>query len=83
MTSAKIFWFLRDFVPEYYHAKYDCNWTSNKGETEGVPPQAYMVPKDPSLNRVKTGFHAAVPHKSGFYVTRLSKRTFNTEKVQF
>ena len=32
-------------------------WTTNKGETEGEhnvpPPPAYMVPKDPSLNRVK------------------------------
>ena len=59
MTSAKFWWFLRDFVPEYHHAKFDCNWTTNKGETEGgtmcLPP-AYMVPKDPSLNRVKYNF---------------------------
>ena len=38
---------MRDFVPKYHHAKFDCNWTTNKGETE-----AYTVPKDPSLNRV-------------------------------
>ena len=44
------------FVPEYYHAKFGCNWTTNGGETEGgtlCPPPAYMVPKDPSLNSVK------------------------------
>ena len=45
---------LRDFVPEYHHAKFGCNWTTNKGETEGgtMCPPAYMVPKDPSLNSV-------------------------------
>ena len=34
---------------------FDCNWTTNKGETEmgGGGGAAYMVPKDPSLNRVK------------------------------
>ena len=56
MTSAKFLWALRDFVPEYYYAKFGCNWTTNKGETEGkqcAPSPAYMVPKDPSLNRVK------------------------------
>ena len=47
MTSANFLWLLRDFVPEYHHANFGCNWTTNKGET------AYMVPKDPSLNRVK------------------------------
>ena len=36
MTSAKYLWLLRDFVPEYHHAKFGCNWTTNKGETEGV-----------------------------------------------
>ena len=35
MTSAKCLWLLRDFVPEYHHAKLGCNWTTNKGETEG------------------------------------------------
>ena len=29
---------LRNFVPEYHHAKFDCNWTTNKGETEGKTP---------------------------------------------
>ena len=43
---------LRDFVPEYHHAKFGCNWATNKGETM-CPPPAYMVPKDPSLNRVE------------------------------
>ena len=32
---SKILWLLRDFVPEYHHAKFGCNWTTNKGETEG------------------------------------------------
>ena len=49
MTSAKFLWLSRDFVPEYHHAKLGCNWTTNKGETEG----STMVPKDPSLNSVK------------------------------
>ena len=34
----------------YDHAKFGCNWTTNKGETGG---RHNMVPKDPSLNRVK------------------------------
>ena len=58
MTSAKFLWLLRDFVSEYHHAKFGCNWTTNKGETAGgggiVPPPAGMVPKDPSLNRLNT-----------------------------
>ena len=38
MTS---FWILlllplRDFVPEYYHATFGGNWTTNKGETDGA-----------------------------------------------
>ena len=40
-------------MPYYYHVKFGCNWTTNKGETELAP--AYMVPKGPSLNRVKIG----------------------------
>ena len=53
MTSANILWLLRDFVQEYHHAKFGCNWTTNKGETGGhnMPP-TLMVPKHPSLNRV-------------------------------
>ena len=44
---------MRDFIPEYQHAKFGCHLTTNKGETGGtLPPPAYMVPKDPSLNRV-------------------------------
>ena len=58
MTSAKSLWLLRDFVPEYHHARFSCDWTTNKGETKGgggaqCAPPVYMVPKDPSLNRVK------------------------------
>ena len=46
MTSAKFLWLLRDFVPEQHHAKFGCNWTTNKGETEGgggamCPPSLY------------------------------------------
>ena len=59
MMSAKFLWLLRDFVSEYYHAKFGCNWTTNKGETPKNNKQtnkqtnpAYMVSKDPSLNRV-------------------------------
>ena len=57
---AKFLWLLRDFAPEYHHAKFGCNWTANKGETEGgtMCPPAYMVPKDPSLNRVKCAHDA-------------------------
>ena len=32
MTSANFLWLLRDFVQEYHHAKFGCNWTTNKGE---------------------------------------------------
>ena len=45
---------LRDFVPLYYHAKFDGNWTANKAETEGGGgTMRLLVPKHPSLNRVK------------------------------
>ena len=56
MTSAKFLWLLKDFVPEYHYAMFGCNWTTNKGETEGgtMCPPGYMVPKDPSLNRVNS-----------------------------
>ena len=50
MTAANFLWLLRDFVPEYYHANFGRNWTTKKGET--MWPPAYMVPKDPGLNRV-------------------------------
>ena len=47
---SKFLWLLRDFVPEYHHAKFGCNWTTNKRETEGgTTPPAYMVSKDSSL----------------------------------
>ena len=32
---TKFLWILSDFVPQYHHAKFGCNWTTNKGETEG------------------------------------------------
>ena len=40
----KILWLLRDFVSEYHHARFSCNWTTNKGETDGgtmCPPSLY------------------------------------------
>ena len=43
------------FVPEYHHAKFGCNWATNKGETMWLNKgeTVYMVPKDNSLNKVK------------------------------
>ena len=69
MTSAEFLWLLRDIVQEYNHAKFGCNWTTNKGETEGGRgeaqcPPAYMVPKDPSLNRVNRDDVINVPELS-------------------
>ena len=29
----KILMLWKDFVPEYYRAKFVCDWTTNKGET--------------------------------------------------
>ena len=45
----KFLWLLRDFVPEYHHAKFGCNWTTNKGETEGgtMCPQPIWFQKTP------------------------------------
>ena len=66
MTPAKFLWLLRAFVPEYHHAKFGCNWTTNKGETEGehnIYIIAYMVPKDPSLYRVKLGKQKATRYR--------------------
>ena len=34
MTSAKFLRLLRDFVPEYHHAKFGGDWATNKGETD-------------------------------------------------
>ena len=56
-TSSKLLSDLRHFVLEYHHAIFGGNWNTNKGKAEGgrmcpPPPQAYMVPRDPSLNRV-------------------------------
>ena len=50
ITSAKFLWLLRDFVPEYHHAKFCCNWTTNKGETEGAQcaPQPIWFQKIPA-----------------------------------
>ena len=45
MTSANFLKLLRDFVSEYHHAKFGCNQTTNKGETEGhnVPPPSQPI----------------------------------------
>ena len=51
MTSANFLWLLRDFLLEYHHAKFGCNWTTNKGETEGgtmCPPQPIWLQKTPA-----------------------------------
>ena len=59
MSATKFLWLLRDFAPDYHHAKFGCNWSTNKGETEGacaLPLPACVVPNDPSLNRVKSTF---------------------------
>ena len=32
MTSAKLLSILRDFTPEYHHAKFGGNWITNKGK---------------------------------------------------
>ena len=48
---SKILRLLRDFVPEYHHAKFGCNWTTNKGETEGgghCAPQPIWIQKTPA-----------------------------------
>ena len=65
MTSAKLLPILRDFVPECHHARFGGNWTINKGKTEGhnVPP-AYILPKYPSLNRVKATQSKAIFQRS-------------------
>ena len=62
----KLLLILRHFVPEYHHAKFGGNWTTNKGKTEQknkgkteratMPP--YILPKYPSLNRVKKKHNA-------------------------
>ena len=44
---------LRNFTSNSCHAKFGCNWTTNKGETEHCFPSAYVITKYPSLNRFK------------------------------
>ena len=52
MTSAKFLWLLRDFVPEYHHAKFSCNGTTNKRNREGgghnVPHKPIWFQKTPA-----------------------------------
>ena len=46
MTSAKLLPILRDFFPEYYHAKFGGTWTTSKGKTENrnnVPSSLYFT----------------------------------------
>ena len=52
---SKIFMAFERFVPEYHHVKFGGDWTTNKGEAGGhnVPP-AYILLKQPSLNRINT-----------------------------
>ena len=70
MTSPKFLWLLRDFVPEYHHAKFGC-----KGDTRGHNVPAYMVPKDPSLNRVKVRYYGG--SASSYYRTASAISQFN------
>ena len=44
---SKIFMALGDFVPQYYHAKFGGNWTTNKGKTGGGGGgnNVYILPK--------------------------------------
>ena len=59
MMSPNVLMVLRGFVPEYHRARFGGDWTTNIGETERgwaqfpPPPPAYILPKYPSLNRVK------------------------------
>ena len=67
MTSAKLLSILRDFVPEYHHAKFCGNWTTNKRKQRGhnVPP-TYILPKYPNLNPSGTkGFGTHTKHQGG------------------
>ena len=43
ITSSTFLMLSRDFVVEYHHAKFGCDWTTNKGETEGQHP-AFILP---------------------------------------
>ena len=56
MTSAKLLWPPRDFVPESYYAKFGGNWTTNKGEREGramCPTQPIFYQNTPAWIRLK------------------------------
>ena len=50
----KFFILLRGSVLEYHPTRFGGDWTINKGEREEMStPQAYILPKYPSLNRIK------------------------------
>ena len=46
MTSAKLLPILRDFIPEYDHAKFGGNWTTNEGKT--LCPQSIFYQNTPA-----------------------------------
>ena len=49
---SKIFMAFERFFPEYHHAKFGCNWTTNKGETL-CPPQPIWFQKTPAWTGLK------------------------------
>ena len=61
MTSSKFFMFLRDFVQEYHPAKLGLQINEKHGR--GIFYFLhYILPEQPSLNRVKDG---KISHKPG------------------
>ena len=64
MKSSNCLWLLIDVVTEYRHAKFGCNWTTNKGEIEGgimCPPQPVWFQKTPAW--IRLNWHAAKKFK--------------------
>ena len=70
MTSLKLLSISKDFVPEYHHAKFGGNWTTNIGKTEGgaqcAPPQPIWFQKTPAWIGLKhfwlLQLRCTVPH---------------------
>ena len=59
---SKSLWLLRDFAPEYHHAKFGCNWKTNKLETEGgtmcPPPSLYGSKRPKPEYKVKMKYNS-------------------------
>ena len=89
---SNFLWLLRDFVPEYHHAKFGCNWTTNKGETEGGTmyplPQPIWFQKTPAWirlrgtyeNRPKLRENCRSPPPPKEFCTRKVKKAFKMTK---